>query len=71
MAKALENITMFHKGDPAAANPTAAFFSYDVVDGGLRKDHQTYEVSEPAWTDSPNDIWAAAVAQIKTNEGIS
>lgn len=71
MAKQLENVTMFYKGNPTEGSPSSAFFSYDVADGTMRKSHQTYEVSDPTWTDSPNTIWDAGVAQIKTNEGIS
>ena len=71
MAKSLANVTMFYQGDPAQSDPTGAFLSYDVVDGTLRKGNQIYEVPSPSWTDSPNTIWAAAVTQIKTNEGIS
>lgn len=71
MAKSLENIAMFYPGDPSASDPSHAFLTYDVVDGDLRKQNGLYEVPTPSWTDSPNTIWAAAVAQIKTNEGIS
>lgn len=71
MAKQLENITMFYKGDPAAGTPTTAFLSYGVADGNLRKKNQIYEVPSPTWTDSPNAVWTAAITQIKTNEGIA
>lgn len=71
MAKQLENITMFYRGDPGQGSPETAFFSYDVGDGDLKKRHQVYEVVSPTWSNSPNTIWAAGVAQIKTNEGIA
>ena len=71
MAKALANLAMFYNGDPSEGSPTNAFMSYAVVDGTMRKDHQTHLIDGPSWTDSPNTIWDAAVTQIKTNEGIS
>lgn len=70
MAKQLDQITMFYRGDPTSGTPTAAFLSYNVVDGSMRKDNQVYDVPSPSWDDSPNTIWTAAVAAIKANEGV-
>jgi len=71
MAKALANLTLFVEGNPAEATPQKAFMAYSVVDGELRKDNAIYEMPSPTWTDAANTIWDDAVAQIKTNEGIS
>ena len=70
MAKALENLTMFVKGTPSVG-PDGVFLTYNCVDGAMKSKQKVYEVPSPDFGDSPNTIWAAAVAQIKTNEGIT
>lgn len=70
MDKALANLTMFICGVPKTG-PTRAYFTYIVTSGSMRSEQKTYEVSDFDATNSPNKIWGTAVAQIKTNEGIS
>ena len=71
MARALENLSMFYVGDPSASQPSGVFLTYSVVDGGLRKNNCLHEVESPDFSKSPDEIWTAAVSQIKVNEEIN
>ena len=71
MARALKTPMLFVKGDPEG-NPTAVFMSYSVIDGAAQKTNLVHELETFAGdTDTPNDLWDACIAAIKTAEGIS
>jgi len=70
MAKSLDKLALFVSGDPEAATPTQAFFTYRVVDGAAVKKSQSHAINEPNWTQSAEDFWDAGVTEIKTKEGI-
>jgi len=68
--KSLKNIVMFMAGDGGQGIPTRAFITYDVVTGKAEKNGCFYELPDPDWEQGLDKIWASAVKQIRSNEGI-
>ena len=80
MARALDKVEFYIKGDPSAdldgSGNAACLVTYDVVDGAARKSGNAYDVPSPDWTKTFHNTGAAGefvrdvVDAIKTAEGI-
>ena len=68
--KSLKNLVMFMAGDGSQGIPTRAFITYDVVIGKAEKTNCYYELPDPDWNNGLDVIWASAIKQIRSNEGI-
>lgn len=70
MAKELNNVHLFVKGDPALPAPDVAYMTYDVVSGNAKKTDNVHRFEDPDFTKSAEDFWDESVDAIKAAEGI-